>query len=81
MKKGLEERDTQGCPLGSQVAEMQMPFTAMENNEGNGCKGKITILRLSGDVQEALGNTVIGCNREVWEGNADQGQGQGQGQG
>ena len=36
-----------------------MPFTAMENNEGNGCKGKITILRLSGDVQEALGNVDL----------------------
>lgn len=48
-----------------------MSFTAIEKNKDNGSEGKITILRPSGDVQEAVRNTVVGFKREVWEGNTD----------
>lgn len=48
-----------------------MPFTAIETNKDNGFEGKITILRPSGDVQEAVGNIAVGCKRELWEENTD----------
>lgn len=46
-----------------------MSFTATETNKDNGFGGKIMILQPSGDVQEAIGNTVVGFKREGWEGN------------
>lgn len=49
-----------------------MLFIVIEKNKDNGFEGKIIILRLSGDVQEVVRNTVVGFKREVWEGNIDQ---------
>lgn len=41
-----------------------MSFTAIQNKD-NGFEGKIKILRPSGDVLEAVGNTVVSFKREA----------------
>ena len=47
-----------------------MSFTAIQNKD-NGLEGKITILSPGGDIQEAVGNTVVGIKREVGGGNVN----------
>ena len=71
MKKGLDERDMSGMTLRFSGWGDADVIHCDREQEDDGCEGKITILRLIGDVQGALGNTVISCNREVWEGNAE----------
>lgn len=46
---------------------MKMPFTTIETNKDNEFEGKVTILRPSGDVQEAVGNIAVGFKRELWD--------------
>ena len=64
MKKGLDERDMSGMTLRFSGWGDADVIHCDREQEDDGCEGKITILRLIGDVQGALGNTVISCNRE-----------------